>query len=423
MKILFCNYRFFVSGGPERYMFNLIDELNARGHQIIPFSIKYDKNIKSTYENYFVDPLGNQEQIYFRDQNSNLKSIYRTIKRLFYDRDVEHAIVRLIKDTKPQIAFILHYLRKLSPAILVGIKKMGLPIIVRLSDYMMVCPGIHCIRKERPCDLCITGDLIPSIRYRCVQNSVIASSLNALAVQYYRSKRFFDLIDMFVVTNEFMYKLMLKAGYPENKLRIIPTFVNSNNVLTIKNEILIPMIAFVGRLEEIKGVHVLLNAVIKILKINPTLTFKVKIAGSGDFSYIQKIKSIINNNNLQRYVTLLGELNRAQITDLYQSALISVVPSIWFENLPNSILESFGCGTPVIGSDLGSLSLVISDKNNGLLFEPGNADDLAHKIIYCIENRSHVMKMGENAMASARYDYSPKIHVGKLLSLFNEWVI
>ena len=45
MKILVANYRYFISGGPERYMFNLIEQLSVQGHEVIPFSIHYSKNI------------------------------------------------------------------------------------------------------------------------------------------------------------------------------------------------------------------------------------------------------------------------------------------------------------------------------------------------------------------------------------------
>ena len=419
MRILIVNYRYFVSGGPERYMFNLIETLNARGHETIPFSIKYTKNLPTEYDKYFVDPLGSRNEILFRDQMMTAKTVYRTAKRLFYDSEVERAVINLISDAKPQVAYVLNYLKKLSPAVLVGIKKMGLPIVARFSDYGIVCPGVHCSRDDKPCDLCISGNILPSIRYRCVQKSFIASSLNGLAIQYHRSKKFFDLIDKFVVTNEFMYKMMLRAGYSESRLRIIPTFVKRENI-SGKKISHPPTIVVVGRVERIKGVHVLLRTLCQLRKDHPSLEFSVKIAGSGDLHYIDELKSYIVSNNLEDRVSFLGELSYSQISSILQNALISVIPSIIYENLPNSLLESFSFGIPVVGANIGSLAYVIKDQLNGLLFEPGNEKDLANKIKFCLENPTAVTKMGETAKRMADDEFSPEIHLAKLTALFKE---
>jgi hypothetical protein len=122
MKILLANYRYFVSGGPERYMFNVSDALTTRGHEIIPFSIRYKQNHPTPYSKYFVEPLGEEDQIYFRDNPFILKTLYRTTSRFFYAKDVERAVGTLIQDTKPDIAYVLHCLHELSTSLLVGLK-------------------------------------------------------------------------------------------------------------------------------------------------------------------------------------------------------------------------------------------------------------------------------------------------------------
>jgi len=213
MKLLIANYRYFVSGGPERYMFNLINALDAHGHEIVPFSVRYDRNRPTPYARYFVPPLGSESEITFREQQQTPGTLWRTVQRLFYAPEVERAVRRLVVDTQPQVAYILHYLRKLSPSLLVGLKKEMVPVAVRLSDYAMVCPQSHCLRDDQPCRLCAQGNLVRSIRYRCVQHSLAASILNALATWYHRFRHYFDLIDVFVTTNSFMYQTMVSAGF------------------------------------------------------------------------------------------------------------------------------------------------------------------------------------------------------------------
>ncbi len=354
MRILLANYRYFISGGPERYMFNFTEAWAKRGHEVIPFSVRYSRNKPSPYSSYFAEPLGSMDEVYFQDQKRNPRTIFRTFQRLFYDPGVEHKVSNLIRDTKPQAAYILHYLRKLSPALLVGIKKAGLPIVVRLSDYAMLCPQAHCLLNEQPCELCISkGSLLPSIRNHCVQNSLIASGLNAFATWYHYSQHYFDLIDMFVTTTQFMREKMIAGGFPEQRLCYIPTFVNTEKFSPSVDFSKENYIAFAGRIEKIKGLHVLISALAILRSNRPDITIIAKIAGDGDGEYISDLKRQILEFGLGNAVQFVGKLEGTELTTFLSKAQLNIVPSIWYENLPNAILESYACGTGVIASRLG----------------------------------------------------------------------
>jgi len=420
MRILLANYRYFVSGGPERYMFNMTDALMARGHEIIPFSIRYTRNLPTPYARYFVDPLGSEDEVLFREQRLTPRTLWRTLVRLFYAPDVERAVIRIAADTKPQVAYVLHYLRKLSPSLLVGLKKAGLPIVVRLSDYAMLCPQSHCLRDGVPCELCLRGNLWSSVRHRCVQGSLAASVLNALATWDHRFRRYFDLIDVFVTTNQFMYCMMVSAGFPERRLRCIPTFVDGEAFRPNPGFAKDGYIAYAGRLEEIKGVHILVDALGVLYRQRPDLNLGVKVAGSGNEKYMAMLKQRVWDLDLQDLVQFVGELDVNELASLLSKALVSVIPSLWYENLPNSILESYACGTPVLASNLGSLTECIEDGETGYLFRPGDAHSLAERLEHCLDHPHQVAYMAQKARQVAEEVYSPQRHVMALEELFNE---
>jgi glycosyltransferase involved in cell wall biosynthesis len=418
MRILLANYRYFISGGPERYLFNVSDALTARGHTVIPFSIKYTRNQSTPYSRYFVEPLGARDEIYFRDQRPTLQTTWRTFTRLFYASDVERAITRLVAETRPDVAYILHYLRKLSPSLLVGLKHAGLPIVVRLSDYAMLCPQAHCLRDNAPCELCVRGDLLPSVRYRCVQHSFAASSLNALATWFHRFRRYFDLVDVFVTTTEFMFQMMHQAGFPKQRLRFIPTFVNGNAFRPAPNFAKANYIAFAGRLEEIKGAHILIQAIAHLRRSRPDLPITLKIAGTGDAQYRARLEQQIVENDLNDAIQLVGELSANDLSDFLGKAIVSVVPAIWYENMPNAILESYACGTPVLASRIGSLIESVTDGKTGFLFEAGGAMKLAERIAFCLDHPELLVTMSSNVRHIAETVYSSDVHLIELEQLF-----
>lgn len=401
-------------------MFNVTDALTARGHEVIPFSVNYTRNRFTPYARHFVEPLGGPDEVLFREQRRTPQALLRSMKRLFYAPDVEHAISQLVTDTKPQIAYVLHYLRKLSPSLLVGLKRANLPIVVRLSDYAMLCPQSHCLRSEAPCTLCIHGDLWPSVRYRCVQHSAAASLLNALATWFHRSRRYFDLIDIFLTTNQFMFDMMIAAGISKQRLRYVPTFVNGEHFRPAPDDSKDGYIVYSGRLEAIKGVHVLVDALGQLSRRRPDLRPQVKIIGSGGAEYIAMIKERIKYLELEGSITLIGAIDARELAGLLSRALFSIVPSIWYENLPNTVLESYACGTPVIASDIGSLTECVRDGDTGYLFSVGDHAGLAERIEYSLDHPQLLTQMSRRARLAAETIYSPQRHLDTLEGVFDE---
>jgi glycosyltransferase involved in cell wall biosynthesis len=181
-----------------------------------------------------------------------------------------------------------------------------------------------------------------------------------------------------------------------------------------------PYIAYAGRLDEIKGVHILIDALAILRAKFPKFNLKVRIAGSGDEQYIDLLKQRVRQQDCDGSITFLGELNAEQLAQLLNQALFSIVPSLWYENLPNTILESYACGTPVLASNLGSLPESVEEGRTGYLFNPGDASDLAERLAFCLDRPEEIAEMGRNSHIIAETIYSKEQHVNKLEALFAE---
>jgi len=414
MKILLINYRHFVSGGPERYMFNLKDLLRQFEHEVISFSVLYKQNIETTWARYFVPPIANEDEVTFKEHSWNFTSFRRALARSFYSKEVYRSLQRLIADTQPDIALVLHYLRKLSPSVLVALKEFGVPLVVRLSDFAMLCPGGRFLRAGDICELCLNGKLWPSIRFRCVQGSLGASLVNALATIYHRKKKFFDLIDAFIVPSEFSKKKMIQGGWPKKKIHHLPTFVNLDTFRPkCKKE---PMVTYIGRIRLHKGVGILLKAFQLIKQSGQYDQLKLVIAGDDKNDEAREFKMWIQNECISDIV-FTGILDQKKISDILSRSLFSVIPSLWYDNLPNAGLESLACGTPIVASNLGSLPEIVEDRVTGLLFEPGNTNDLKEKMLYLLNNPQKIKNTSQNARVKAEQLYNPELHYQNLLNI------
>lgn len=422
MRILIVNYRYFVSSGPERYMFNAMARLTAMGHEVFPFSVKFSQNQSTPYERFFVEPIGGRDEVFFEQHGKSPTVFLRGLSRLFYSREVEKAIAAMASEVKPDIAYVMCYLRKLSPSLLVGLKNHGVPIVVRLPDYGMFCPQLHCLRDNEPCTRCISQGPFASVRYGCVKGSRAISLLNYLATQFHKRRGYFNLIDAFVTTNQFMYSMMIEAGYSQNLLHCIQTFVDTDTFLPGESE-RGNFGVYVGRLDHPKGVHIILDAALKLKKTSELQGFHIKIAGSGhERDYVDSLHKQVCDHHLEDMIEFCGDIPPNMIPELMGKAKFSIIPSIWYENLPNTLLESFACGTPVIGSDIGSISMAIEEGKNGFLFIPGDGSSLADVIIQYLKSPDLARRMQTYCRVTAECVYSPAAHLKKLMNTFDNAV-
>lgn len=414
MKICVVNYRYFVSSGPERYLFALLPLLEARGHEIVPFSVRYRQNEPSPWSRYFVSPIAGDDEIMFRQHTWSVTSIGRALGRAFSSREVYEAFSRELRDARPDVAYVLKYERKLSPSIFAALRDQGVPIVVRLSDFNMVCPQQHLVRDGAICELCVGRTTWPSVRYRCVQHSFGVSAVNALGVEYARRRGLYDLVDRFVAPSEVMRQMMVRGGVPPARLQLLPTFVTAHPARPRSQRR--RRICFIGRFEPIKGIEVLLDATELLRRGGVGHDVEVVLAGDTSTPTGDAIRARLRERPISG-VTLAGQVDHAAVIELLQSSLASIVPSLWYENLPNALLESVACGTPVVASDLGSLRDILSGTGAGVLFSPGDAAGLAEAIRAALTEPSGG-QMAERALAIARDRHDPERHVDALLDLF-----
>ncbi|MES1199327.1 MAG: glycosyltransferase family 4 protein [Pseudomonadota bacterium] len=420
MKVLIANYRYFVSSGPERYLFNVKARLEEAGHEVAPFSIRYARNAATPYEKYFVSPLAGENDVYFDQHKASPAAFGKTMARLLYSPEVERAVMRMAEDVRPDVAYVLYYLRKLSPSLLVGLKKRNVPIVVRLSDYGMFCPEHHCLRDGAPCTLCLK-DSSASVRYACVKGSRTISALDAAANAFHHWRGYFDLIDGFVVTNPFMQEMMVKAGFAPQRLHCIPTFTDTETFAPPPSDAERTYLLCLGRLDRPKGVDVLLEAMALLKARRGECTPMLRIVGGGhEQDYVAQLKERARALRLDDCVVFHGEARPEETPALFRGALATIIPALWFENLPNSLIESLACGTPVVASNIGSLAASVDDGVEGLLAEPGDAVDLAQKIARLLDDEPLRARLGGNARAAALGRFSGEAHVSRLLQLFDD---
>lgn len=195
--------------------------------------------------------------------------------------------------------------------------------------------------------------------------------------------------DVFIcLTNKFY--LFFNENYIVNRIKVLhnpvslPKFIDAE---TSKSPIL--KLLFLGRIVEPKGIFDLVNVM-----INHRDEFKNRvtlyIGGSDDEMILSKL---IRENNVEGYVEFLGWVNGRDKEKLLATSDVFVLPS-YREGMPVSILEAMSYGKAILSTSVGGIPEIVQNNRNGLLFNPGDVNQLKQCIQQLIENRPMVSQMG-----------------------------
>lgn len=419
MKIVLVNYRFFFAGGPERYMFNIKSLLEKEGHEVIPFSVKHQKNEKTPYEKYFLSPIGTGDEVYFSDiqnKKKSLKDLWKGLTRMIYSYEAKRCFKKLLKEVKPDIIYILYFQAKISCSIVQAAYELKIPIVQRISDYSLLCPCSIYFNQETGsiCELCTQKSKIYAIKNKCVYNSSLYSFIKVLAINVQHLVKIQKKINKFIFPSTYTMGKFIENGFDKKKTVHIPTLFNDTVLRKDLPKEYQPFALFIGRTDPDKGLMTLLDAFIGT-------DFNLKIIGFSSVSgYYEKLKKHIEGQ--KHNIEFLGKMNFDEMQTYLSKCLFTVVPSEWYDNLPNTILESYAMQKCVVATNVGSLTENIIDGETGLLFKYKKADDLREKISYLFKNPQEAEKYGKNARRLIDTKYSINNHLTQLLTVFDNIV-
>ncbi|MDO8668368.1 MAG: glycosyltransferase [bacterium] len=400
LKILQINKFYYLKGGSERYLFDLSKILEAAGQQVINFSMQDKRNRPSPYQEYFSQ---------FIDLHSfNLKNILK----IFYNWQAARRLEELIEKTKPDLAHLHNITYQLSPAVIRVLKRHNIPVIMTLHDYNIICPNAKLFTRGSPCQRCRGGRYYHCFLNKCSHGSYGQSFLAMLEAYFnQRLLKVYDQVDLFIAPSQAMKEACVKFGLARNKIINLcyPINLNDNNLENIDAS---NYILYFGRLAPEKGVDLLLEAMVKV---NGKIS--LKIAGGGpDY---QSIENQIKKLGLSQRVELLGEKYGDELSVLIKHALAVVVPSVWPENMPYSMLESLAMGKIVIASRIGGMSEIIKDGDNGWLFKSGDSHELVLKINLATVRNEFIKTMEKTAKNSLR-EFNIQDHYEKIRLLYGK---
>lgn len=179
------------------------------------------------------------------------------------------------------------------------------------------------------------------------------------------------------------------------------------------------IILSIGRLVDKKGIRYLIVAMREVIKIYPNT--KLIIGGSGPEK--ERLERLSKNLGLNDNIIFAGYIKDIDLPMYYASSDIFVLPSIETkggdtEGLGIVLLEAMASKTSLIGSDIGGITDIIIDNDNGLLTKPGSSKDIADKIITLLQDKKLRHSLSEKGLKTVNESFSWDVIIEKFINLY-----
>lgn len=314
--------------------------------------------------------------------------------RAIYSLRTAREIKKIVKREGIDVVHVHNTLSLISPSVYRAAKRCKVPVFQTVHNFRLLCPAATFYRNGAICEDCVKGGLHCALKHKCYRSSFVSTLVSAVTLKFNRMIGSYK-IDYICLTEFTKKKLSPLVG--ESRISVKPNFTYDRGKKEKKGEYYL----FVGRLEEIKGVRLLIEAF-------SALPLSLKIAGTGEL-FEELSKKVEGKGNIE----LLGYQSKEQVTSLMKGAKALVMCSQWYETFGMVIIEAFSAGLPVVVGDVGNISSLVEEGVNGTKFVYNDVQSLREAVL-----RMEGSSMEEGAYQTYLKLYTPERSYLQLMNIY-----
>ncbi len=382
MKILIVHNNYGKYSGEEAVVDKMAAMLQAHGHQVCFYRMTSEGSR---------DSLGGKIMGFFSG---------------IYSRSGVRGMRQALEKEKPDVVNVHNLYPFISPAALFECRKAGVPVVMTVHNFRLICPTGLFMRDGMPCETCLQrGNEWSCIRYNC-EHSMLKSTGYALRNAYARwTGAYMKCVSAFACITEFQMRKLIEAGFDAGRISVIPNGIDVPEKYTANNG---DYVAYIGRLSYEKGYDILID----IARRHPEINFHFAGAQRDNVD----IRDIPDN------IVFRGYLGKEELVEFIRHSKFIVMPSRCYEGFPMAILEAACYGKPSVAPDHGGFTEIIGkgDDAIGILFRPADVNDLEQKIVQLYNDRQLTTQLGQKAFQKLTQEYSSEVIYSKWLKLLQK---
>ncbi len=402
MRVLMVNKFLYARAGAETQMLRLGAALERVGVEVAYFGTADRRNETPPDRSYtFACP-----------QNEHCRSLrdrFIALANLFTGRGGQNVFLRALREFRPDVVHTHNVYHQIGCALLPIARDRGIPLVMTVHDYKIICPTYNLHDGNSPCFACRHRRFWHAPLKNCHHFGRTASALLAAESFWNELNRFYLRgVDRFVVPSRYIARLLADSGIPSRRILVLHNAVDTHGWRPASG----PggYFLYAGRLAAEKGIGVLLEAFRSLPGV------PLKIAGTGP------LQDEVSRAAVScPWIEYLGHVSHEDVRRLLSDCRAVILPSVWAENCPMILLEAFACGRPAIASQIGGIPELFEYPQTippGLLVPPGRAELLAEAVRTLWQSPGLVEELGHAARCAAEKRFALDRYVQEILALY-----
>ncbi|MDY6802777.1 MAG: glycosyltransferase family 4 protein [Cyanobacteriota bacterium] len=353
---------------------------------------------------------GHQVDVY-EDTNDRVPELgkVRVAMRTVWSQESYKIVRQKLKQNSYDLIHVQNFFPLISPSVYYAAKAEGVPVVQSLRNYRLMCANSYFFRQGRVCEDCM-GKFLPwpGVVHSCYRDNRAGTvAVAAMQTVHRILPTWSKMVGVYITLTQFARQKFIQAGLPPEKILVKPNFVSTNPEVGKGSG---GYAFFVGRLSPEKGLDTLLEAWEYLGGQIP-----LKIVGDGPLaSKVQEAASRLPN------IEWLGRRPLQEVYDLVGEAKFLIFPSQWYETFGRVAVEAFAKGTPVIAANIGAIAELVDSGRTGLLFRPGDREDLIGQVEWANTHPEELTQMRRNARAEFEAKYTAEENYRQLRGIYQD---
>ena len=379
-------YRSSAPSGENRVVDQEGEALAALGHQVLRFG-----------------PSSDEIEYWSRTKKASLPV------RVLWSHEAYRDLTLALREGRPDVVHVHNTFPLLSTSVLHACRDAGVPVVATIHNRRLVCASGDFFRDGAVCRDCAPGSPLPAFLHGCYRGSRAATAPVALAASVHR-RAWRSLVSAYLFVSKSLRDQLGALGLAQDRVFVRYHLIPHRNVAPVPRE---PAIFYAGRLDEAKGVRLLMTGWDRYCSSSGDQGLRLIIAGSGALE-----RDVAAWASGRPSVDVVGQVSATRCTELMARARAVVLPSICEESFGLAAVEAMAAGTPPVAAAHGGLAELITSGVDGVLFPPGDPAALAAAIANVGAHPARYEEYGARARATYQQKFDPVRNLEQLLSIY-----
>jgi glycosyltransferase involved in cell wall biosynthesis len=329
--------------------------------------------------------------------------------RMIWSHEAHRDLAATLRERRPDVVHVHNTFPLLSPSILYACRDARVPVVTSVHNKRLICANGAFFRNGTVCHDCAEGSALQGVVHGCYRGSRAASASVVLATTVHR-RSWRSLVSAYVFASKSQSDLLTGLGLPPDRVFVKPHVIPRKQMRNVTRG---PNVMYAGRLEEAKGVRVLMAGWDAYRRRSGEPGLGLVIAGGGDMQ-----AEVAAWASTRPSVEVAGRVDDDRFAELMSSARAILLPSTCEETFGLVVVEAMAAGSPPIAAAHGAFVELITPGVDGMLFSPGDPEALALAVADVEAHPERYEVYGAQARETYEKQFDPDRTMDQLLEIY-----